>query len=405
MKIAFLMNHFDTTNIPKNPRHIGYYITKHLKRHGAEVEIIPPAVPKATEFYYKIKQAYYKYFLKKRHLRYSEIRLIQEEAKIRSEILKKSNADFTFSFGPIASAFLETDKKIAYWTDSTVAGLLGYHPDFLNLTKSTIKNTDYLERLCIARSSVVFLTSNWAKDIAIKAYSNITEDSSFNFFTKNNNQKISDKMVIAPFGANIDNDHSEEQIVNFIQRRLLSDEIKILFISYSWLVKGGDIAVEIVKRINEKGHRAKLIIIGCNPELPPELMKYVEIIGSIDKINNFEKMNSFLENSFFYLSPARAENFGHALVEANSFGVPSISTITGGVTDVIKNGINGQLFDLNASIDEFADYIINTFEDKEKYRQLCLSSFNEYKTRLNWNYGTKIVYDTLKNILESSLKS
>ncbi len=55
MKIAFLMNHFDRTDITKYPRSVGYYIVNSLEKQGVKVETIPPSVSKFTELYYKDK--------------------------------------------------------------------------------------------------------------------------------------------------------------------------------------------------------------------------------------------------------------------------------------------------------------------------------------------------------------
>lgn len=61
----------------------------------------------------------------------------------------------------------------------------------------------------------------------------------------------------------------------------------------------------------------------------------------------------------------------------------------GGVTTVIKDGINGQKFDIDASVDAYGEYIIKTFLDEKQYKALCLSSFSEYQTRLNWDVGVQ----------------
>ncbi len=106
-----------------------------------------------------------------------------------------------------------------------------------------------------------------------------------------------------------------------------------------------------------------------------------------------------MAESHFYLMPTQAESFGHSFVEANAFGLPVISCKTGGVPSVVHNGKNGQLFDLDATIEDYCNYIIKIYKNKESYFQLCLSSFNEYKTRLNWDYGAKIIVQTLNNFL------
>ncbi|MPN47054.1 hypothetical protein SDC9_194654 [bioreactor metagenome] len=100
--------------------------------------------------------------------------------------------------------------------------------------------------------------------------------------------------------------------------------------------------------------------------------------------------------------PTLTECFAHVLIEANAFGLPAITHRTGGLASLIKDDINGKLFDIGVNIDDYCDYIIENFNDKEKYRQFCLSSFNEYKTRLNLDNGAKIIIEAMKNSLNSN---
>lgn len=384
MKIAFLMNHFDRTDITKYPRSVGYYIVKSLEKQGVEVELIPPAISKPIELLYKIKQAYYKYFLNKRHLRYVDTGLVKNEAKKRSKILKKSNADFIFSFGPIGSAFLDTDKKISYWADACFPAIHGYAPTFSNLSKSTINNFNLIEQIGLNRTIATFYSSEWTYNSAIKNY-----------------EVDVDKLHVLPLGANLEIDYGTQTIQEIIQKRKETKVCKFLFVGTNWKYKGADKAIKIVEELNNKGLHSQLTIIGCEPLENRDLPDFVKVIKFIDTKTDVglnTLMNYYKEANFFLL-PTIVECFGHVFCEANAFGVPAISYRTGGVTDVIKDGINGQLFDLDAKTEDFSNYIIDTFKNKEKYLQLCLDSFKEYKTRLNWDYGAKIIVKTLNNFL------
>jgi len=381
MKIAFLENWFDGTNIAKMPRGIGFYITEALKKQGAEVEIIHPAV--SGQFPYKVKQFFYKYFTNKKYFRHAEETLLRKEAKIRSEILKKSDADFIFSFGSLASVFLETDKKIAFWADSTMVGLVDYYPEFTNLPTNFLKKYIEIEKQGIEKASAVFYTSHWALDIAVQKMTNATNTNKIHF---------------APFGANLDFEKTQDEIEFSINQKIKNDTINLLFIGWHWERKGGNIAVEITKRLNELGRKAKLIVLGANPEINDANKNFVEIIGMVDKYKEQEKFCSFFYDSHFFVMPTLAECAAHTLVEANAFGLPSISHKTGGLRTLITDDVNGKLFEIGENIDNFCNYIIDNFENKERYKELCLSSFNEYKTRLNWDYGAKIVIDTMKKL-------
>jgi len=93
--------------------------------------------------------------------------------------------------------------------------------------------------------------------------------------------------------------------------------------------------------------------------------------------------------------PSRAEGYGNVLPEANSYGVPCLVTNTGGISTVIKDGLDGQLFSVDADISEYCRFILDLFSDPSKYKELALSSFNEFETRLNW----AVAGEALKNLL------
>ena len=82
--------------------------------------------------------------------------------------------------------------------------------------------------------------------------------------------------------------------------------------------------------------------------------------------------------------PSEAEAFGVVFSEASAYGMPSIAKATGGVTSAIINGKNGYALDPQSDENDFANLIYELFNDFEKYNHLALSSYHEFKTRLNW---------------------
>jgi glycosyltransferase involved in cell wall biosynthesis len=98
--------------------------------------------------------------------------------------------------------------------------------------------------------------------------------------------------------------------------------------------------------------------------------------------------------------PTRYEAFGHVYAEASSFGLPSLATNTGGVSSVVRDEVNGKLFDYNTPIEEYAKYIITTFDNKELYDNLCINSFLEYKRRLNWDINIKLFLEYLNPLVQ-----
>jgi glycosyltransferase involved in cell wall biosynthesis len=95
----------------------------------------------------------------------------------------------------------------------------------------------------------------------------------------------------------------------------------------------------------------------------------------------------------------RAECYGIVFCEANSFGIPCLSTDVGGIPTIIKDEQNGKLFSKDATVAEYCRYILNLFSNYSRYKDLAQSSFHEYQSRLNWS----VAVQTVKRLLLESV--
>ena len=112
-----------------------------------------------------------------------------------------------------------------------------------------------------------------------------------------------------------------------------------------------------------------------------ELPEYVIDHGFISKQDpsGVKKLNVLYASSHFLFVPSLAEAYGLVFCEASAFGLPSISHVTGGLTTIIKNDINGKLFEIGTPAIVFADYINKMFEQYDKYVELSKSSYSRFE--------------------------
>jgi glycosyltransferase involved in cell wall biosynthesis len=92
-----------------------------------------------------------------------------------------------------------------------------------------------------------------------------------------------------------------------------------------------------------------------------------------------------LSTIHFLILPTRADCSLLVACESNAYGVPAISTDTGGVSDVVKDGINGYCLSYEAGGDQYANLIAELYNDKERYHNLIASSRKRYEEELNWD--------------------
>jgi glycosyltransferase involved in cell wall biosynthesis len=176
----------------------------------------------------------------------------------------------------------------------------------------------------------------------------------------------------------------------------------LLFIGVDWVRKGGAIAVEVARLLNEAGIATKLTVVGCRPEeATPE---FVNVLGFISKSTSDGKtqLQTLLRQADFFILPSLAEAAGIVFCEASAFGLPSLSYATGGVPDYVRNGVNGVCLPVGTPASEFATAIQEILENPGQYEALCLGAYNEYQTRLNWQTSIRALVDLCQRALQDS---
>jgi glycosyltransferase involved in cell wall biosynthesis len=385
-KIAYISssNHLDKKAWSGSINNIFNSLSENL----GTVEALGPYSPTSAIFIGKIIHWFCITFFKKR---FDFRRSILVSKAYASYFEKKlNNKHFDFIVAPAASpeiAFLNTRIPIVYISDSTVKASLNYHKALSNLTKYSEKQAIYIETKALNKSTINALTSPWAINSAI---------SELNISSK--------KMLLLPFGANIKNPPKKELILN----KNKGDVCKLLFIGVYWENKGGSIAYNTLIKLLEMGIEAELTICGC---IPPEKYKHekITVIQFLNKNikEEEEKLYGLYERANFLILPTRFEAYGLVFCEASAYGVPSLATNTGGVSGVITEEKNGYLFNYEDFGDGYANKIKEIWIDDAAYKQLSLSSRNEYETKLNWNSWAQKLQEKLTelSILPSELNS
>ena len=153
-------------------------------------------------------------------------------------------------------------------------------------------------------------------------------------------------------------------------------------------------------KLEELGIAAELTVCGCIPpeEFTHERMVVVPFLDKNDEKQR-EEINKLFVMADFLLLPTRSDCTPIVFCEANAFGLPVITTSTGGVPGIIKDGENGRLLPLSARGAEYAQVIAAIYQDDQRYAALVKSSRAAFDNKLNWNaWGT-----TVKKLLDEML--
>jgi glycosyltransferase involved in cell wall biosynthesis len=277
--------------------------------------------------------------------------------------------DMIFSTSSVPIAALETSVPILYWTDAVLDEMIGYYPAFGTFTPRELAVGHRQEQAAIDRATYAVYASDWALESVSRRY-----------------ERTDGKLVLAHFGANLSMQHDRSAVERMIENRL-NRPLNLLFLGVDWERKGGPIAWEAVRQLNEQGIPAVLRVAGCDAPTAA----FVENLGFISKATTEgkERLRELLTEATVLLFPTRAEAAGCVFAEASAFGLPIVSTDTGGVSNYVVSGVNGFMMPLSAGAEEYVASIRRLIENEELYRALSLGGFERYKSCLNWTASVK----------------
>ena len=117
----------------------------------------------------------------------------------------------------------------------------------------------------------------------------------------------------------------------------------------------------------------------------------------MNKTNKKEekKLIKIISSSNFNLLFSQAEAYGIVLVESISLGTPNVTYDVGGISEIVKNNKSGLIYNKNVNLNKIANDIIKIYNDKKKYKKLCLNSLNYFKKKFDY---TKIMSKLLREI-------
>lgn len=155
--------------------------------------------------------------------------------------------------------------------------------------------------------------------------------------------------------------------------QMAEDNEKIItHISNFRKVKRVDDVVKIFFKIQEK-MPARLLMVGDGPERPmaEKLSRRLGIKEKVLFLGNSNEIDKILCFSDLFLLPSETESFGLAALEAMAFGVPVISSNTGGLSEVNVQGVSGFLTDVGDTdrMAHDAIHLLSDFELHQKFKK------------------------------------
>lgn len=348
-------------------------LAKTLSMHGHEVSVITRSYPGVPE--YSIRDGVSVIRIKGRPFPGQHRFLMPNAYKELYYLLKNGNYEIVNPHGldsPISMSALLASRKLGIPVVVTNHSLVGDTPYrlFLYLAgKLLLKNTD----------AVIAVSSAVEKDSKL-----MTAKPIYRIF---NGVDSEDCVVKVPFPVDT------------------KGKIVIVTVARMTKKKGVQNIVDLAPSLLEKHKNLIFVMIGDGPLRE----KLERTVGESDLSGNFhftgevsrEKVLGYLEQADIFALPSSNEAFGVSILEAMSKNVPVVAMNNSGVSDIIKNGVNGYLAD---TVEEFSHLLQNLIETpalrasfaREAVRGLSNYDWNRICEQTSKVY-TSVIYEKYHN--------
>ena len=175
------------------------------------------------------------------------------------------------------------------------------------------------------------------------------------------------------------------------------DKKYIGFIGRLTKIKGIDLFLELVEKINKTDKGQKFLIIGEGPyidDVKKAVKKYpIEFIKNVVH----DKIITYYNQCSIFIQTSRAEGLSTCILEALSCEVPVVASDVGGTNEVILNGKTGYLFN-NGEIDQAIEFI-KKIKDNESFDELGKNGREIIVKNFSWDVITRKIITIYKKLL------
>ncbi len=214
---------------------IPFQILKQMRAQDLDVEILSPLNTRAKYLLAPVKLLSK---ARKQSVTLDHFRLVLRAYARQIEMFVKNRSiDVVFSPSTIPVTLLECSKPIVTWTDAVFHSMHDYYTKaFAHMTNAAVARGRWQEETALQNCSIAAFASTWALEGARR----LTD---------------ANKLRILPFGSSLPVRHNEEDIVRLAaeKRATRRKQCELLFVGVNWERKGGAIAVEAARLLNEAG--------------------------------------------------------------------------------------------------------------------------------------------------------
>ena len=238
------------------------------------------------------------------------------------------------------------------------------------------------------------------KEILISKYNNYLLSKYFNKLIvvsddiKNN---ITQKFVI-PAGK-VQVIHNGTDVITSNSRKMEREFFTIGSAGRFFPIKDYPLMVEIAREVLHHTDKVRFELAGEGPELERiidlihkyKIEKYFSLKGFVDD------MNSFYQGIDLYINTSFHEGLPMSILEAMAHGVPVIAYNTGGLKEILSDGLHGYLLE-GRDPKLSAEKCLQLFKDKEMLRKMGIASREKIIKHFSYDKMAENYYNLYSNV-------
>lgn len=377
MKIAFATIG-DTRDIRRGSG-TPHYLWQELLRQGHTVHLVGPLnvkTPMLTRLFKKIST-----ISGKRYLSYRDPFMGRALGKEAKRALRGMDVDVVLTNDYCLAGYLQTEIPLVLYTDDNFP--INYnenvHPWLAGLSNYSIHFCIQTTARGIGRADACFFASQFASDEARK-------------YMRNRD------FAVIPYGANIpDPGPRPARTVDAIRQK---GNIDLLFIGKDWERKGGDLAVEITRLLNQRGLKAHLHVAGVDlsGSYSDSCVTFYGLLNKDDAREN-AMLDKLFSTCDILLVPSKAEGYGLVFVEAAAYGMPSLAYANTGVQTAVEHDVSGVLFNSSEDVESFVVRIQSWFSEPKTFESLSKTAREHFEKNGNWSRAVSRLMRAIEPLL------
>jgi starch synthase len=239
------------------------------------------------------------------------------------------------------------------WTDCSFSEYISVYHNKNHFCSRDLKRIESAEADFANSCERVLITSDWAREKALKNW-------------QSNKKKI---FNIGIFG----NENGDISIENNLSKYLL-------FSSTNFRAKGGYVVLEVFARLRLQHPELELVIIGDAPRLSKSAGLGIRCLGYLSKSVpvQHETYKRALSGAFCLILPTKSDMAPLTLLEAASFGTPTVAFASFAIPELVINGVSGILLPALSSVEEITVAVTQLLHNRSKYEQMRLEARRKF---------------------------